>query len=291
MYQRLKAPAQQPPKQVVRVPLEARNVAAALLSLQRSAGNTAVLSLVVQRRQIDVGNGRSVGSTPGAAANTREDVLNVMDRMHVAWHLSNSDHAAEYPVVANQPPGSVVATSRIPLTLAAVDRAEKAESVPAGVAQAILGVTLSGGVGPGEKNARADVLALQHAMRRPRPGIYTSTAHWQLGTRWTSFPPTTRLIPPVSSSPDRPSAGCMTASFVGFQVEARLRRPSLRSLHLVRSPSPHGRPTSGIRAVCRGNSRMRRLHRRHMSGWLRGFGLTAARSRLPKPGTAWTGGR
>jgi hypothetical protein len=87
-----------------------------------------------------------------------------MDRMHVAWHLSNSDYAAEYPVVADQPPGSVVATSRIPRTLAALDRAEKVDGVPAAVAQTILGVTLSGGVGPSEKNARADVLALQHAL-------------------------------------------------------------------------------------------------------------------------------
>lgn len=164
MYQRMETLAQQPRQQVLRVPAEARNTAATLLALQRSVGNTAVLRLFVQRRQVDVGNARSVGTTPGPAANTREDVLAVMDRMHVAWHLSSSDYAAEYPMVADQPPGSVVATSRIPRTLAALDRAEKVDSVPAAVAQTILGATLSGGVGPGEKNARTDVLAVQHAL-------------------------------------------------------------------------------------------------------------------------------
>lgn len=164
MYQRIETSAQQPPHQVRPVSADARNAVTTLLALQRSVGNTAVQRLLVQRRQVDVGSARSVGTTPGPAVNTREDVIAVMDRMHVAWHLSNSDYAAEYPVVADQPPSSVVATSRIPRTLAALDRAEKVDWVPAAVAQAILGTTLSGGVGPGEKNARADVLALQHAL-------------------------------------------------------------------------------------------------------------------------------
>ncbi len=142
---------------------------------------------VLQRVRLDMGNGRSVGDSPGPATNTREDVLAVMDRMHVAWLLTNVDYTAEYPAVAAMPPGSVVAASHIPLLRAALGRVATVDSMSDAVAGAILGATLSGGVGPGQRNARADVLAIQHAMHaawdlHQTPPLAFADAQAEVGT-------------------------------------------------------------------------------------------------------------
>jgi uncharacterized protein DUF4157/L,D-transpeptidase-like protein len=142
----------------------------------------------IRLSRLDVGNGRTVSDSPGPAANTREDVLQVMDRMHVLWLLTNADYAAEQPAVAQQPPGSEVATSRIGRLNRAIDRMSAVDAMPAPVAGALYrGLSLTGGVGPGQPNHRADVLALQHAMHaawdlHEAPPLAFAAAQAEVGT-------------------------------------------------------------------------------------------------------------
>ncbi|HST48842.1 eCIS core domain-containing protein [Jatrophihabitans sp.] len=142
----------------------------------------------IRLSRLDVGNGRTVSDAPGPAANTREDVLQVMDRMHLLWLLTNADYAAEQPAVAQQPPGSEVATSRIRLLNGAIDRMPAVDTIPAPVAGALYGgLSVAGGIGPGQPNRRADVLALIHAMHaawdlHEAPPLAFADALAELGT-------------------------------------------------------------------------------------------------------------
>jgi hypothetical protein len=136
---------------------------AAVIALQRSAGNAAVAGMIM-RRQWDVGSGRSVGKSAGPAANTREDVMDVQNRLHGLWDIQSGDFAAENGVVGSQPSESVVATHRIPKTIAALDKAENDDAVAPAVAQAILKATITDGVGTGQPNKKEDVTAVQHGL-------------------------------------------------------------------------------------------------------------------------------
>jgi hypothetical protein len=136
---------------------------AAVLALQRSAGNAAVAGMIM-RRQWDLGAGRSVGKSAGPTANTREDVLDVQDRLHALWDIPTGDYGAEHDLVGAQPPETVVATARFPKTLAGLDKAESDDALAPGVAQAILKTPATGGVGTGQPNKKEDVEAVQHGM-------------------------------------------------------------------------------------------------------------------------------
>jgi hypothetical protein len=87
--------------------------------------------------RLDRGNGRSVGTMPGPSANTREDVLAVIDRLHKAGFLTTAARDEEYARVAAQPPESVVATSRIPHTLSALRTIAGNAGIPIEVERAI----------------------------------------------------------------------------------------------------------------------------------------------------------
>jgi len=141
----------------------------------------------VARMVLDMGNGRSVGDVAGPAANTREDVVDVMDRMHSVWLLPNADYGAEYPPVAAQPGGSLVALVRIRQLNAALDRSQSVDAIPGPAARSLLAVDLTGGVGPGQANRREDVLRLQHGLHaawdlHPTPPLSFADAVAEVGT-------------------------------------------------------------------------------------------------------------
>ncbi len=141
----------------------------------------------VARMVLDVGNGRSVGDVAGPAANTREDVVDVMDRMHSVWLLPTPDFGTEYPPVLAQPGGSLVALIRIKQLNAALNRSQSVDAIPGPAARSLLGVDLTGGVGPGKANRREDVLRLQHGLHaawdlHPTPPLSFADAVAEAGT-------------------------------------------------------------------------------------------------------------
>jgi hypothetical protein len=116
-------------------------------------------------------SGAYVGDLAGATSNRREDVLRVLDGLHVLWSVTDAVYGAAYSFVSGQPAASQIAQadlSRLGI-LAALTQNESATLNPA-VASGTLGITLAAAVGAGQPNQKNDILLLQHALH----------ADWQL---------------------------------------------------------------------------------------------------------------
>jgi len=118
------------------------------------------LQRAVHRQVITMNSGRVVGANPAPDANLREDVLSVMDSLHASWAISNPDYAAEYPTVSAVQRMGHVPVATIPRTIAALT-ANELPILNNTVAQGVFGLTLTGNVGRGMPNAKADITALQ----------------------------------------------------------------------------------------------------------------------------------
>jgi hypothetical protein len=118
------------------------------------------LKRFVQRQTVTLNTGRVVGNTPLPQANIREDVLDVMDSLHTGWSLNNADYTAERPVVSAVAALSTVPVASIPKTIAAIHTNEQ-PTLSNLVAAPLFGLTLSGTVGAGMSNAKADIRLLQ----------------------------------------------------------------------------------------------------------------------------------
>ncbi|HET9647322.1 MAG TPA: hypothetical protein VFP34_03720 [Microlunatus sp.] len=133
-----------------------------MLELQALAGNRAVIRYV-QRQSVQTANGSMVGDSGGGTNNIREEVLPVMDRLHMLWSMSNADYDVEYPVVAGKPAKSSLTPADIPKTIAALKKNERGQIDPA-VCQQFLRTSITDGVGVGRKNLVFDVHAVQDAL-------------------------------------------------------------------------------------------------------------------------------
>lgn len=120
-------------------------------------------NIKIQRQHVQMVTGRYVGDLPGATANIREDVLEVLNRLHALWSITTPDYGTEHGLVASRPARSQIQPSDIPLTIAAIRRNEEPTLNPA-TAQAVLGITISGNVGRGQTNNKADIYLLQDAL-------------------------------------------------------------------------------------------------------------------------------
>jgi hypothetical protein len=147
--------------------------AAAMLALQRSAGNSAVSGLMVQRQHVQTRSGHSVGDTTGAGANIREDVLAVQNQLAAIWSMNSAAYGAQRDLVASKPPGSSVPTGELGPTIAAIAENEKPLMAPP-VVKRILRVDVSAAVGAGA-SPREDVVAVMEAMHRA--GHLSNTAY------------------------------------------------------------------------------------------------------------------
>jgi hypothetical protein len=118
----------------------------------------------IQRQNVQVASGRTVGDLEGAQSNLREDVLAVMDRLHMLWSLTNDEYSAEYPRVAGTAQASKLKPASIPNTIAGLKKNAEGHlhNEPAKV---IFGIGLGGPVGKGQANAKPDVLAIQGALK------------------------------------------------------------------------------------------------------------------------------
>ena len=139
---------------VPRTPAHSHDVAA-VLELQAQAGNRAVATLV-QRQSIQTASGSFVGDTGGATNNIREEVLPVMDRLHMLWSMPNADYDAEYPAVAAKPAKTALAPGDLPKTIAALKKNEGGSVAPA-VSTQFLRASITDGVGEAQKNSATDV--------------------------------------------------------------------------------------------------------------------------------------
>ena len=116
----------------------------------------------VQRQLVTRQSAKTVG-TP-SADNLREDVLSVMDRLHLVGALTDPDYALEHGPVVAKAPGAAIAEVDMQKTIAAIS-ANEVEVMPAWVAEKILALRLGGDVGAGMPNDRADVAQLQLRLR------------------------------------------------------------------------------------------------------------------------------
>jgi hypothetical protein len=134
---------------------------AEILALQRGAGNSAVTALLapVQRTTLTLASGRTVGDTD-SASNRREEVQQVLDRLHVLWSIDNDTYARQVQALTGDP---VAAGSLGPLGRA-LDRNSEGSIAPA-VAQNVLGVAIRSPVGPGLPNLVDDVRILYTVLR------------------------------------------------------------------------------------------------------------------------------
>ena len=135
----------------------------AVLELQRTAGNAAVTA-VIQRQAVQTASGSFVGDKSGATDNVREEVLPVMDRLHMLWSMSNPDYDDEYPKVSAKPPKTSLPPAELPKTIAAIKKNEEKSVAPA-VAQQFLRATIASAVGKGQPNKQADVEAVQDGLK------------------------------------------------------------------------------------------------------------------------------
>jgi hypothetical protein len=62
----------------------------------------------IQRQHIQILNNRYVGDLEGSTTNIKEDVLNVIHRMHSLWSMSNTEYNTDYPIVNGMPARSHV---------------------------------------------------------------------------------------------------------------------------------------------------------------------------------------
>jgi LysM domain len=118
---------------------------------------------VIQRQHIELASGRVVGNRAGTGNNIREDVLQVMDRLHTLWSMSTANYGTEYPTVRALAAGSTVSIASIPLTIAAIRQNEQ-RVIQAAVANNFLQLRLTADVGVGAANIKNDVLSLQSAL-------------------------------------------------------------------------------------------------------------------------------
>ena len=144
---------------------------ASIAQLQRFAGNAAVSSLLtraagpagprptVQRDDVTLASGHTVGDSAGASANLRADVLVAMDRLHQIGSMDDAPYSTERAQVAALPEGAL-RPDQIPQTRAALARNRQAILSAAG-SQRALHLPLSGGVGAGQSNDKTDVAAVQ----------------------------------------------------------------------------------------------------------------------------------
>ncbi len=140
--------------------LAARAVRAAL---NEQSPRSSRAGRAIARQHVQTLSGRYVGDIPGAHANIREDVIEVLNRLLHVWSITIPDFEAEYASVSAKPPNEPLAVSDIPHTIGGLKRNEEA-SLAAAVAQTNLGITVSGALGTGQRNNKADVLALQDAL-------------------------------------------------------------------------------------------------------------------------------
>ncbi len=136
------------------------------LALQRTAGNRATTlclqrsPIVVQRDEVALTGGGRVSDHDSVGVNARENVLTVMDRLRDLGAMPSADYAAESARVTAMPARAVVPVAQLGATMAALGRARLALlSAPA--AETLLHLALSGGVGWGQPNNKADVAAVQ----------------------------------------------------------------------------------------------------------------------------------
>jgi len=134
---------------------------AQVLALQRSAGNAAVASLlsarpgtIVQRTELTLVNGRTIGDTP-SASNRRADLQQVLDRLHVLWSIDNESYNRQVTALQGDPVGAELLG---PLGHALERNSEGSVAPP--VAQTVLGVAIRSAVGPGQPNLANDVRIL-----------------------------------------------------------------------------------------------------------------------------------
>jgi hypothetical protein len=136
---------------------------AGVLALQQGAGNAAVAGLL-QRQSVQTPSGAYVGDKGGATNNLREEVLPVMDRLHMLWSMTNDEYNAEYPNVAKEPARTAIDPGKLPKTIASLKRNEEPLVDPP-VAQQFLGAKLGAKVGRGQANAKDDVRSLQDGLK------------------------------------------------------------------------------------------------------------------------------
>jgi hypothetical protein len=118
----------------------------------------------IQRQHVQVASGRSVGDLEGATSNLREDVLAVMDRLHVLWSLTNDEYAAEYPKVVGASVAGKLKPASIPNTIAGLKKNAEGHLHNA-PAKAVFGISIGAPVGKGQTNAKGDILAIQNALQ------------------------------------------------------------------------------------------------------------------------------
>ncbi|MBK8461072.1 MAG: LysM peptidoglycan-binding domain-containing protein [Micropruina sp.] len=121
------------------------------------------MAAYVQRQSLQTANGSMVGAGGGPTTNIREDVLPVMDRLHMLWSMSNGDYDAEYPTVVGKPAKSSLPPAAIPRTIAALKTNESGQIDPA-VCRQFLRTSIADGVGKGRKNFAFDVHSVQDAL-------------------------------------------------------------------------------------------------------------------------------
>jgi hypothetical protein len=109
---------------------------------------------------LELASGAFVGDIAGAGDNVREDLLKVMDRLHILWALPDIAYALEYPAVATLPAGSAVPQATIPQTIAALAQA-KDPTLNVAVANAVFAAPITDEVGAGKPNKKPDILELQ----------------------------------------------------------------------------------------------------------------------------------
>ena len=198
-------------------PLTSAASPAAVLALQRSAGNAFVARAlaagrlaprisaarsraVLARQHLQLVSGRYIGDLVGAEANVREDVLGALRRLLQLWSIDVGAYGTEEAAVSAQIANKRLTTADIPATIAALRRNEE-QSIAREVANAQLGLTLTGSVVAGGQNAKADVIALQHALH----------ANWNLSNA--DF---TRESAAVSGGPDPVDNAAIAATLRGI---------------------------------------------------------------------------
>ncbi|WP_259070972.1 eCIS core domain-containing protein [Mucilaginibacter sp. X4EP1] len=116
------------------------------------------LQRAIQRQTIKLDSGRIVGAAP--ADNIKEDVLEVIDSLHLATNLNNADYSAELPAVTAISPLTTVPQATIPKTIAAIADYEQ-PVLSKQTAQSVFGIVLNNDVGKWMANAKADVGIMQ----------------------------------------------------------------------------------------------------------------------------------
>jgi hypothetical protein len=109
---------------------------------------------------LELASGAYVGDIAGAGDNVREDLLKVMDRLHILWAMPNFAYITEYPAVAALPAGSIVPQATIPQTIAALTQA-KDPTLNVAVADNVFAAPVTDEVGAGKPNKKPDILELQ----------------------------------------------------------------------------------------------------------------------------------